>query len=800
MFKNYEVARQKEKSELYKSDFEQINLKASKSNFENVVSELIKVEELIKTNVGSVSYFEQINNGAVGRLSLIASSCKETVDYLKVYNNQKKVEYETEIESEEKSIETLIKRIEKKISLLKREKGNYSSLFEETFVNYKSLKKSYTTMSIDVESNIATLPIESSREISCNKIVIGEKSRGVIGKESGGNNLITDLLSDSENAFSFHKEDKCTLELKFEFRNNIVNCIEIEKSKFSKTGMFNIKNIKLFKSNGFIETIEIDEEVKEIKRFYFLPVEIESAAILIEQENSYIKDGVRIYEIDIKRVKFLAKKYKDRGVIESKENATKDFYRVSTSVIGKNLNFCTIKKKINDLDFLLEEDAKFKEAVNKFYYKVIFERNEYARRNVELKKNLTEISLFKSRSKILKCSEKEIEKRYVYQELEGRISCLNGVCVIPTYEKFELDNSNFSIYNEVEAIVLSELSSGASQNISNASINKAIIKSKNKYISLIEKKDEFLIEVDASKEIFSKEYYKIIDFNTAEESNIDFECKVINGKEYLSFPKNQVLLKYENIKANETNVKFGVVETSVSSDGLTFVKYIDGVKEFKETYLNEESMPTLEIGSNEIVYFELSGRPISSESINIFKEEDLIQKEVSAISIEELELIQRGSFDEFYYLPVQNQIAIVASNNKTTVENYRVVYEIGSIEKESLFSYNKEDGKFYFSENVKESLDLRNITFKRCDLLLKSTAGLLLDNIEIEEGYIDARRSCDNVTFDSILRDSKVVCVEFESDEEDYSDKLEYCTPIIEIIRNEVVWRLQSYYQKLLKI
>ena len=104
-----------------------------------------------------------------------------------------------------------------------------------------------------------------------------------------------------------------------------------------------------------------------------------------------------------------------------------------------------------------------------------------------------------------------------------------------------------------------------------------------------------------------------------------------------------------------------------------------------------------------------------------------------------------------------------------------------------MFSYNKEDGKFYFSENVKESLDLRNITFKRCDLLLKSTAGLLLDNIEIEEGYIDARRSCDNVTFDSILRDSKVVCVEFESDEEDYSDKLEYCTPIIEIIRNEVV-------------
>lgn len=785
MFKEYEIDRQKEKSEVFKSTLAEARFKTDKSNIENIISESIRLENVLLKNFSKVSIFEKMNNGGLNRLSLVSSAYVDSLKYLNEYEARKATEYDENILCEEENINKITKRIERKLSLLLGKKGEYSNILEETFTGYSNLKKQATSLNIDTEEGLATLPIAQSKEVECRKIIIGEKSKGVIGKESGGNNLITDILTDSKESFSFHNRDKCILELNFEFKESLINFISLEKDSLSKAGTFFIKNIVINTNDNRVVKIEINEKVKNRKNIYFLPRIVNKISIVVEQEESYIKDDIRYYEIDIKRIKFKENKYGNSGIVKSKVFKVKESFRAFNEVQGSDLNFCNITTKINNQESKNNEFV-FKDRFTELFYETIVSKNLEANRSLIDSLSLKESSKFYSQSRIVKCSNGEVEKRYIYQELEGEISCNGSVCVIPNLKSLGANLEDFEIRYLNNNIAKENLDEGTNQSIDSSSASKAILQSKEKPLCLEERKNEYLFEVDSNKEIFGKEYFKILDKDNRE-SEINFECKVIGNKEWLSFSKDDLEFVFENIRGASIPTKLGVVVSSIKMDGVALVEYVDGNKEFKEVFEKEEVIPSNEIDESGVIFFELSERPSNSNSIVIKKENSIITSNLETISGEELLTVERAEKDQFFYLAVENQIGVVASLTSTLLEGYKVGYETGSLEKDSLMSYNKATGEFFFSENIQSSLETRNLSFKRCELKVRSTAGKLLKNVVIEDGYADVSQSYNRLVLNSTLRKSEIVCIEYESENEDFSDKIEFCTPIINLIRINVI-------------
>lgn len=779
MFKIYEIERQKAISNDLKNAYDSINLKTSKKNAENIIAENVKEEEKLLKILGSVSLFEQFNNGGLFRLNALNKAYSRSMDFLKEYQETKESEYIEAIEAEKRNIEKIAKEIERKQSLLNNSNGLFNFILEETFNNYKNISKQNTTLFIDTENGLATLPITNKKEQSCKKIIIGNDSKGKIGKESGGNNLITDILSDSEDAFSFYNEDKCTLEIKFLFTNKLINCLEIENSKFSKVGGFVLESMMTISLEGKEKIHALDEEIKSKKRFYFLPTEVESVVLKLKQENSYIKDSIKYYEIDIKRIGFYENTYSNQGVLESKALGAKNTRNIITEIEASFLELCEISKKIND-----EEKTSFKEKIDSFKYKIFLKRKEEALREFAEKQRLEESNVFYSRSKIINCTNSSSIKRYVQQEIEGEVSCYNGICTVPNLKSRGLKYSDFELKYSNGNMLKLNLDSSTRQNINDTNIAKATLEKKKKPLSLIERKDKYLYEVNPEREIFNKQAFKL--FEEDSESEINFECLVIDNKEYVGFNKEDINFKYENITDPSIDLlKFGVVKSSIKMEGVSLVEYIDGSKEFKEVYTKEELVPSSEVDGGEFVYFELSNRPEKIDSIKIYKENNEVISNIEKKTLGELETVQEFEYDTFYYLETENILAIKASTNNNHIEGYRVNYEVGSLEKDSLMSYDEIGGGFYFSENIKNSLATRNLSFKRCDLYIKGTGCFKLNEYEKDENNIDVRKSYDNLILSATLRKSKIVCSEYESDEEDISSYIEYCTPVIKLIRNK---------------
>ncbi len=239
-----------------------------------------------------------------------------------------------EIESKKIQLAGKLAAIKQKLSNLTGFSENFNFVLKEDFYNLYNISKELVAkaeLTIDLESNCTTLPIEQEDSVEIEKIYISNKSRGIPGNYlSGKNKLIYSIVDkDEDTFFEFFKLGSGPARLCISMnlsRNSIVNKIKISRAFASASSSFVIKDILYNRAGKKSKSIKslIDSKYQPLEinasdknnsvTINHLPVEANSISLEIESnEYTITQDGVKIFIIGIKDVEVKSVKYKSEG-------------------------------------------------------------------------------------------------------------------------------------------------------------------------------------------------------------------------------------------------------------------------------------------------------------------------------------------------------------------------------------------------------------------------------------------------------------------------------------------------------
>jgi hypothetical protein len=234
-------------------------------------------------------------------------------------------------------------KVLQKLAFLNHAANNYQKVFIEEFNNSEFIDGSNTTLDIDKNSRIATLPISSSVVAKIEDIFLTEICNGISGSldsSTNGNLWFTNDLNENT-LFEYNKLDTgpCLLGIKYTFSELTINEIRIKTRLVNLTSSFKIKNIvfesSTFGSKTIKELCDLEKQNLNIDYFSydknigycikFLPVKCSSITIEFEQteyQNIYIQQTSqvsyrKVFTIAISEINFYSNTYNNEGILKS---------------------------------------------------------------------------------------------------------------------------------------------------------------------------------------------------------------------------------------------------------------------------------------------------------------------------------------------------------------------------------------------------------------------------------------------------------------------------------------------------
>lgn len=340
----------------------------SKGNKNSIKQKILDLEEY-KSNLQDkneeVSVFTQLNTESFAFL-------KEQIDYsskeimVKEELLKEKINnYNSQIESKQLNVQGKLKELRSKLNLIFGKRSDERFVIQEDFLNFFNLNYSRTNKSnlnVDVDSEVATLPVAEERKIEVNKIFISNNSNCIPGNYvNGKNKYIYSIIDKNEDTvFEAFKEGEgpLVLELIFNFkREEIVNefsigqlnsrgssNIEIENVYYSdiNENSFNLKQLVNIDYQNFKVLSSNKKNHLKIKH---IPVKAVKAKVTLKIKEYSLIENNSVFFIGLKDVTFKSIKYKDEGEINSfvfniPENYFEIFYK-ENSFPKRKLTFDT---------------------------------------------------------------------------------------------------------------------------------------------------------------------------------------------------------------------------------------------------------------------------------------------------------------------------------------------------------------------------------------------------------------------------------------------------------------------------
>ena len=316
-------------------------------------------------------------------------------ELVETFNN-----YLSELDNKKIQIVGKKNELRQKLSLLKNKDSDYKLILEEQFYNLfniSSITSEYESMNIDVESEVATLPIVSESQIVTNKIYISNYSNCIPGNyESKENKFIYSIVDKNKSTvFEAFKEGEGPLKLGITIsflKEEIVNKIVLEELSTEAEGTLEIEDIKFNQSNS--KSISIRGLVNYSEQSFFsnseglvsivhLPVKCTSVSFKIKSLSNFISSGDNYYTIGLKSLKFFKQQYGSSGRIRSTSySLPSGYYSIDMSekffpILSKGFSLNKSISVDNGLEFKpvfnqsLVTDGKEKQVI----YSYTFERN-----------------------------------------------------------------------------------------------------------------------------------------------------------------------------------------------------------------------------------------------------------------------------------------------------------------------------------------------------------------------------------------------------------------------------------------
>jgi|11_taG_2_1085331.scaffolds.fasta_scaffold00050_21 hypothetical protein len=302
---------------------------------ESELKDLKKYEELLGRKIKNVSQFNEAD----------ANHFKDIETYMK-FLHEKTLSYREEltsnlnnrinhIESKKIEVKGKINEILQKLNHLSGFTETYRFVFKEDFYNLFNISKSLInlpSMEIDVESNIATLPISVKTLHKVKNIIISSDSEGIPGSaKSGQNKMIYSLIDSNPNTFfEFFKLNsgpaKLVLNFRFE-KNTVVNQIKIKRAFSSASNSLEIEDVLFNKKNSrsikrlidpSLQSMNISPSKNGELTITHLPIECDSLTLVLKsKEYTTTAEGLKIFNISLEKVEFYSIEYQDEGEFNS---------------------------------------------------------------------------------------------------------------------------------------------------------------------------------------------------------------------------------------------------------------------------------------------------------------------------------------------------------------------------------------------------------------------------------------------------------------------------------------------------
>ena len=301
--------------------------------------ELIHPEEREKTlrsTIMDVSQFSQVNVEQLNNLRNYMEMLHEksmNYEFQLIKNLRERMNH---IESKKIEMSSKISMLLQKLNHLGGFTEGYKFVFKEDFYNLVHISKELITKSgleIDVEANVATLPIKSKVKNEVSNIVISNESRGIPGNfMTGQNKMIYSLIDGNPNTFfEFFKMNTGPVKLVINMRFSkieIVNQIKIKRAFTTGSASLEIKDI-IFNTNknrSIKRLIDVNEQKMKVSAtknggeltINHLPMACNSVSIYIESnEYTTTKDGINIFSLGLQQIELYKIEYGTEGEFNS---------------------------------------------------------------------------------------------------------------------------------------------------------------------------------------------------------------------------------------------------------------------------------------------------------------------------------------------------------------------------------------------------------------------------------------------------------------------------------------------------
>lgn len=329
---------------------------------ENIKNQLIKLSEYDEIMNDIISYPNNLSNVYEQNFSSIQKRVNFiTEDIMILYNliNEKHSKYEQFKIDFQDSIIALKKRIYQKLAIANFSSLNFAKVFLENFCNTSNINTSETTLDIDSNNELLTLPVSSRTIQEIKDIYITSLSNGISGSVINGSNsnLFFTIDGKDETLFEYNKLDEgpCILGLRYSLKTpKVINEIVIKTNVINNISKFSIDDIIIENSSGQVVSIKSlvnTKEQKMIVNFYesynskgfnikHLPVECshvtflfnqnDFSEVVIEQKKQMSKR--KVFTIGISEIQLITNVYKEEGVLISKNlSVAEGMYNASYS-------------------------------------------------------------------------------------------------------------------------------------------------------------------------------------------------------------------------------------------------------------------------------------------------------------------------------------------------------------------------------------------------------------------------------------------------------------------------------------
>jgi hypothetical protein len=360
------IYRELEASLMIKKQLLEQYSKGNKNSIKQKILDLENYKSNLENKNEEVSAFSQLNIETFGLLKeQIDYSSKEIIvkeELLKEKINN----YNSQIESKQLNVQGKLKELRSKLNLIFGKRSEERFLIQEDFLNFFNLNYSRTkksNLSIDVDSEVATLPVAEERKVEVGKIFISNDSNCIPGNYSNGKNkYIYSIIDKNEDTvFEAFKEGEgpLVLELIFNFkREEIVN--EFSIAQLNSRGSSNIEIENVYYSdineNSFNlkQLVNVDYQSFKILssnrknhlKIKHVPVKAAKAKVTLKVKEYSLVENLSVFFVGLKDIAFKSIKYKDEGEINSfafniPENYFEIFYK-ELSFPKRKLTFDTL--------------------------------------------------------------------------------------------------------------------------------------------------------------------------------------------------------------------------------------------------------------------------------------------------------------------------------------------------------------------------------------------------------------------------------------------------------------------------